>query len=174
VDGQINAIIPYNVPINTTLQLVVSNGPALSVPEPVVVAAAQPAVFTKDLTGKGAAIVVGVKPDSTQYLMDSNHPLSPGDVAIVYCAGLGPVDPPVAAGTATPLTGLSNTTNPVTATMGGQAAQVLFAGLAPGFAGLYQVNVLVPTGIPAGNDVPLVLTVAGQQSPPVTIYVAVQ
>ena len=171
VDGQINAIIPYDVPVNTTLQLVVSNGTALSVPEPVIVASAQPAVFTADLTGKGAGIVVGVRPDSSSYLVDSGHPLSPGDVAVIYCAGLGPVTPAVPAGTAAPLTSLSSTTNTVTATIGGQSAQVLFAGLAPGFAGLYQVNALVPAGVPAGSDV-LLLTAAGQQSPPVSVFVA--
>ncbi len=170
-DGQINAIVPYDVPVNTTLQLVVSNGPALSVPEPVIVASAQPAVFTKDLSGKGAGIVVGVKADQTQFLVDASHPLNPGDVAVIYCAGLGPVDPAVQAGTAASLTVLSSTTNTVTVSMGGQSARVLFAGLAPGYAGLYQVNALVPAGIPAANDVPLVLTAAGQQSTPVTIAV---
>jgi adhesin/invasin len=75
----------------------------------------------------------------------------------------------VAAGSAASLTQLSNTVNPVTVTIGGQSAQVLFGGLAPGFAGLYQVNAIVPGGIAPANDVPLMLTVAGQSSAPVTI-----
>ena len=172
MNGQINAILPYDIPVNTTLQLIVSNGPAISVPEPVVIAPAQAAVFTKDLTGKGAGIVVGVKADGTQFLVDAANPLREGDVAVIYCAGLGAVSPAVPAGSAAPLTSLSSATNPVTATMGGQSAQVLFAGLAPGFAGLYQVNAIVPSGITPGNNVTLLLTSAGQTSSPVTVAVA--
>ena len=171
VDGQINAIIPYDVPANATQQLIVMNGPAISVPEPIVIALAQPAVFTKDLNGRGAGIVVAVKADRTQFVIDASHPISVGDIAVIYCAGLGAVTPAVPAGTAASLTTLSNTVNPVTVTIGGQNAPVGFAGLAPGFAGLYQVNATVPGGITPGNDVPLVITAAGQKSATVTIAV---
>ncbi|MBK5291277.1 MAG: hypothetical protein JJE04_06340, partial [Acidobacteriia bacterium] len=64
--GQINAVIPYDLPVNTTQQLLVRRGTAYSLPEPVVVAAAQPAVFTKDQSGKGAGIVVGAKADGSR------------------------------------------------------------------------------------------------------------
>ena len=169
-NGQINAIVPYDVPPNTTQQIIVMNGPAISVPQPVTIAPAQPAVFTYS-SGTGAAIVVGVKADGTQYDVDANHPLSAGDGAVIYCAGLGPVNPTVSAGTAAPLAPLSYTTNPVTVTIGGQSAQVFFSGLAPGFAGLYQANVLVPAGITPGSAVPLIITEAGQSSAPVTVAV---
>jgi len=169
--GQVNAIIPYDIASNSTQQLIVMNGPAISVPEPVVIAPAEPAVFTQDFSGHGAGIVVGVRSDQTQFVVDANHPLSAGDVAVIYCAGLGPVNPSVPAGTAAPLTSLSQTTNPVTVTMGGVNAPVAFAGLAPGYAGLYQVNATVPSGITPGNNVQLVLTEAGQSSVPVTISV---
>ena len=53
----------------------------------------------------------------------------------------------------------------------GQNAQVQFAGLAPGFAGLYQVNVVVPEGVTAGANVPVILTTAGFSSPPVTVAI---
>jgi len=39
-----------------------------------------------------------------------------------------------------------------------------FAGLAPGFIGLYQVNVTVPAGTAPGLGIPLMLKVGGQQS----------
>jgi uncharacterized protein (TIGR03437 family) len=58
-----------------------------------------------------------------------------------------------------------------TVTIGGQLAQVGFSGLAPGSAGLYQVNVTIPTGITPGNAVPVVLTIAAVQSNSVTIAV---
>ncbi len=168
-DGQVNAVIPYDVPPNTTQQLIVSNGPALSVPEPVVIAPAQPAVFA---TGDGSGVVFDVKPGSTaQVLVDSNHPMSAGDAIVIYCAGLGPVNPPVEAGSAAPFSPPSTTTNPVTVTIGGKTAQVFFGGLVGGFAGLYQVNAYVPKGITPGNAVPLVLTVAGFESAPVAVAV---
>jgi len=169
--GQVNAIIPFGVPPNSTQQMIVMNGPAISVPEPVVIAPAEPAVFTQDYSGTGAGIVVGTHPDQTTFIVDTNHPLSAGDVATIYCAGLGPVNPAATAGTAAPLSPLSYTTNTVTVTMGGMNAPVTFAGLAPGYVGLYQINATVPSGITPGSGVPLVITEAGQSSVPVTITV---
>ncbi|MBZ5595662.1 MAG: hypothetical protein LAP39_25770 [Acidobacteriia bacterium] len=93
-----------------------------------------------------------------------------GDVIVVYCAGLGTVTAPVASGAAAPADPLSRTVTPVV-TIGGLPAQVMFSGLTPGYAGLYQVNAVVPAGVTPGDDVPLVLTIAGQASPAVTIAV---
>ena len=56
----------------------------------------------------------------------------------------------------------SATVNPVTMTIGGQPATVIYSGLTAGFPGLYQVNVMVPGGITTGDAVPVVMTVAGQ------------
>jgi len=135
----------------------------------VVIAPAQPAVFAQ---ADGSGVVFDVKPGSTeQILVDQNHPISAGDAIVIYCAGLGPVSPPVEAGTAAPSSPPAQTTNPVTVTIGGKTAQVFFSGLVGGFAGLYQVNANVPKGITAGDAVPLMLSVMGFKSAPVTVAV---
>jgi uncharacterized protein (TIGR03437 family) len=74
-------------------------------------------------------------------------------------------------GAAALLEPLSVTSNQVTLTIGGREATVLFAGLAPDFAGLYQVNALVPEGVEKDPEVPVLLTLAGQPSPVVTVPV---
>jgi hypothetical protein len=56
---------------------------------------------------------------------------------------------------------LNYTTNTIAALVGGQPATVLFAGLAPGFAGLYQINITIPTGLTAGDNI---LTIEGPDS----------
>ncbi len=92
--------------------------------------------------------------------------------AVVYSTGLGDVSPPIGTGQPAPSTEpLARTVNPVTVTIGGVSAQVLYAGLAPGYAGLYQVNALVPAGVSPGNQVPVVLSVAGQNSPAASVSV---
>jgi uncharacterized protein (TIGR03437 family) len=169
--GQINGIVPFNVSVNTTQQLLVSANGALSLPEPIVLATAQPAIFTRDQTGRGLGVIVGYKPHtSTPFLIDSQHPVSAGDTLVIYCTGLGPVDQPIAAGSPGPSSPPAKTLNPVTATIGGKNASVKFSGIAPVLA-VYQVNVVVPSGVPTGNNVPVVLSVRGLQSEPVTIIV---
>jgi uncharacterized protein (TIGR03437 family) len=168
-DGQVNAVVPYDVPPNSTQQLIVTNGPALSVPASVTIASTGPAVF---FTGDGAGIVDDYKPGSkVPVRVDASHPMSAGDAIVIYCAGLGPVSPPVTAGNAAPSSPPATTTNKVTVTIGGKPAQVFFSGLVGGLAGEYQVNAYVPKGITAGNTVPLVVTVAGFASAPVTVAV---
>jgi uncharacterized protein (TIGR03437 family) len=56
-------------------------------------------------------------------------------------------------------------------TIGGQAAQVLFAGLAPGFVGLYQINAVVPAAVSPGGSVTVVVTINNVSSNTVTIAV---
>jgi uncharacterized protein (TIGR03437 family) len=170
-NGQVNALVPYGINVNTAQQLVVSVGSSISVPQSVTLAAAAPGVFTKDGSGSGQGIIVGVDANQVQTLADTNSPVSPGEAVIIYCTGLGEVDPAVPTGAAAPLSPLSHTVNPVSVTIGGVPAQVLFAGLTPGFAGLYQVNALVPAGVTPGSQVSIVITAAGQQSKTVTIAV---
>jgi uncharacterized protein (TIGR03437 family) len=170
-DGQIVAVVPYDVPVNATQQMIVQRATAYSVPEPVAIAVAQPAVFTKDPSGKGAVLASGIKPDGTQYVVDADNPVAAGDTLVISCAGLGAVDPPVDAGAAGPSSPTSQTVNPVTVTIGGQDAPVASAVLAADLVGVYQVTVTVPDGIAPAPDVALVVTVAGQVSPAVTIAV---
>jgi uncharacterized protein (TIGR03437 family) len=60
------------------------------------------------------------------------------------------MNPSVAAGSTAGTTVLSYSVTSFTATIAGQNAPVVFSGLAPGFIGLGQVNVMIPSGIPSG------------------------
>jgi uncharacterized protein (TIGR03437 family) len=164
-----NVQVPYGVPVNSQYQLTVQHGTKLSVPQPLVVAQAQPGIFTTNQQGTGQGIIV--KSDGVT-LAKPGTPAAIGDTVVIYCTGLGPVSPAVAEGLPAPTTPpLSQTTNTVTVTIGGVNATVAFSGLAPGFAGLYQVNAVVPKGVVTGDAVPVALSLAGQTSPPVTMSI---
>ena len=90
---------------------------------------------------------------------------------MLYASGLGDVSPAVAAGSAAPSSPLSRTVLPVDLIIGGVRAEVAFAGLAPGFAGLYQVNAVVPSPVTPGDAVPVTIGVAGVSSPAVSMAV---
>jgi uncharacterized protein (TIGR03437 family) len=170
-DGQLNVLIPYDLAPNSTQQLIVLEGSAYSTPETVTIAPAQPAVFSQDQSGKGAGAITVVKANGAQFNSDASHPASAGDTLVIYCAGLGAVTPSVATGSAAPGSPPAKISTSITVTIGGQPAPVAFAGLTPTYAGLYQVNVTVPHGITPGPKVPVVLTVAGLSSPPVTVAI---
>jgi uncharacterized protein (TIGR03437 family) len=51
------------------------------------------------------------------------------------------------------------------------ALALSFAGLTPGFVGLYQVNAVLPSGVQTGADVPVTLSIDGQKSPLTTIAI---
>jgi uncharacterized protein (TIGR03437 family) len=159
--GQINAVVPFGLNTNTAYSVLVQRDLALSSPFAVNIADAQPGAF---LSG-GSAIVEDSRGTAPAFLVTPSAPAQAGDVLVIYCAGLGVTNQPVADGAASPGSPPTQTQAPVTVSIGGQNANVLFAGLTPTLVGLYQVNVVMPAGVTPGNAVPVLLTVAGQTSP---------
>ena len=169
-EDQVNAIVPFELTdrLNESLPLLVrrTDAQSVSVSEPVFVMAARPGVFTQSQSGIGPGAIQNV---NFQTVTQAN-PVKAGDAIIIYCAGLGEVDPPVASGTAAPSSPLAETAEQVTVTIAGLPAQVLFAGLTPSFASLYQVNAVVPQGVAQG-EVEVTVSLAGQTSSLVTVAV---
>jgi uncharacterized protein (TIGR03437 family) len=127
-----------------------------------------PHIFTVDASGKGqGAILVG----ATDQLAAPGSPATRGGYIAIFCTGLGAVTNQPATGAAALASPLSVSVITPTVTIGGAPAQVSFSGLAPGFAGLYQVNALVPLNVPPGNAVQVILSAGSVDSNAVTIAV---
>lgn len=126
-------------------------GNGSSAAQTVTVAAVSPGIFTVNGQGTGAGAIL--HPDNFR-LVSESEPARPGEFVSIFCTGPG----------------FSSTLAP-TVTIGGLQATVSFAGPAPGFVGLQQVNVQAPANAPKGSAVPLVLTIGGVASNTVTIAV---
>jgi uncharacterized protein (TIGR03437 family) len=168
--NQVNAVVPYEVSVDTTLQLIVQRGNTYSVPVQIDMAQAQPAVFSIG-GAPGAAGVIQVYPakGGQPYFASPSAPAHAGDPIVLYCTGLGLVSPAATDGVAPGQ--LSRTVSAPQLTVGGQSAPVSFAGLTPGFVGLYQVNAAVPSGTQTGASVPVTLAIDGQISPLITLAI---
>jgi hypothetical protein len=165
--GQVNVQVPFDAPVDTGFQLTVQQGAAQSLPTTLVITAAQPGIFTTDGTGTGQGAVY--RSDGIT-LAQPGTSASGGEAITIYCTGLGTVTPAISAGTPPPAGQLSYTDNTVSVTIGGQDAQATTGVLVPGHPGIYQVSAVIPSGV-SGDTVPVILTVAGAASPPVTMSV---
>jgi uncharacterized protein (TIGR03437 family) len=149
---QISFQIPFGIQPPATA--VVQHAGVESAPEPLALEPAAPALFsvTKDGRGQGAILHAGGA------LADPANPASVGEAIEIYGTGLGD------------LRARDERTIPIV-TIGGRAAEILFFGAAPGFVGLYQLNVRVPTGVAPGPTVPVRLSYLNRTSNEVTIAV---
>lgn len=146
--GQINALVPFAT-LGPTATVVVESGGTSSNAVAVPVAATAPGVFSLDSTGTGHGAVL----HSDYSLVDDKKPAVGGETVLVFLTGMGAVTPPVADGVAP---GASTIDAPVMVLAGGAQAQVGYAGMAPGYPGLYQLNVRLPAFLP-GPSVPLAI-----------------
>jgi uncharacterized protein (TIGR03437 family) len=141
--GQLNAQVPFDVPTDRPVTVTVSNAGAQSNAVSLNVRQAGPGIFTY---GSNRAVVQN--PDFS--VNSSSNPAHVGDIVLVYMTGGGPVSPSLSTGVATPSTTLYRAVGEVSFTIGGVQAETQFFGLTPGFIGLYQANLKVPS-LPAGD-----------------------
>src|SRR5271157_2422044 len=152
--GQINCIVPYATQ-GPTATIVVNNAGANSNTVTVPVAATAPGMFSSDQSGTGAGAIRHA--DFT--LVNATSPAVGGETVLLYLTGMGAVNPPLADGVGGGSSTLNNATAQVTVLAGGNAGTVSYSGLAPGFPGLYQINVTLPA-LPPGATGSLPLAIA--------------
>jgi len=159
-EGQINAQAPVEIvpgePVDVVVRYQRSESPPVQVPT----ARTAPGVFMLP----GGAQAVALNEDSS--VVQPGAPARRGRFLQIFGTGQGEVDPPLAAGDLAGGAGrLSRTVLPVRVEIGGRNAPVSFSGMAPGFAGLWQVNARIPEDAPAGDSVPLRVIIGGAASP---------
>jgi endo-1,4-beta-xylanase len=160
---QINFQVPWEVANQTTATIEVLRSGVVSQSATVPVVAAQPGIINYSSGGNNFGVIL----HANYQLADIGHPVQAGETVLIYCTGLGVVHSPPADGAAA--SGQTTIATPVV-TIGGISGAVPFSGLAPGFVGLNQVNVVIPQGVPSGNQ-PVVLKMGSAASPPVLIPV---
>ena len=165
--SQLSAIVPYGLSGASQLQVTYNGVASNTVTVPVV--DASPALFTLNAAGTGQAAVLNQ--DGT--VNSAINAAAQGSVVVLYGTGEGETDP-------TGVDGQFATTVypkpvlPVTVTVDGKAAAVLYAGAAPGqVAGLFQLNIKLPDGVSSGA-VPVVVTVGLRSSVASGVTIAVQ
>ncbi len=152
---QINFQVPSNIAPGTA-NLFVNRSGGQSALFQFTVTSSSPGIFQDTSNHAIAQNVVDYSVNS------STNPVASGDYVTVYLTGQGALNHPVADGTPAPTSPVSTATATATATIGGVNATVQFLGLTPGFSGLAQANILVPTL--GTGDYPLVITAGGYVS----------
>ena len=172
---QINFQMPATAAGSTVHVAVVSSG-VRGLTATVNVAPEVPGIFTTSASGTGQGAVLLANSDVIAAASGSipgrtSQPVARGEIVSIFCTGLGAVDPAVEAGQPAGDSPASVTLMTPVVLVGGVPTDVLFSGLAPGFVGLYQVNVRIPETAPVGDAVSLQIQIGGQSSNIATIAV---
>ncbi|MGA2742004.1 MAG: IPT/TIG domain-containing protein [Bryobacteraceae bacterium] len=175
---QVNVQVPSGVGAGVQPLVVTTKAGGAGNSYSVTVDAEQPGLLApSSFKVDGNQYVVALFPDNTTYVLPADavpgiasRPAQPGDTIILYGVGFGDVTPSIPAGE---LAGELNTlAAPFHVFFGTTEATLAYDGLAPGYVGLYQFNVVVPNV--AGNALtPLTFTLGGTHGTQ-TLYIAVQ
>jgi uncharacterized protein (TIGR03437 family) len=150
--GQINCLVPYST-TGATATIVVQNGTASSNTVTVPVAATSPGIYSLDQSGTGA----GAIEHANGSVVNAANPAIFGETVVVYLTGMGAVTPGVADGAASTGNPQNKTVAVPTVYVAAQQASAIFSGLAPGFPGLYQLNVTIPMTLSSMGNLPLAI-----------------
>lgn len=144
--GQINFVYANSTPGLTQVTVKNANGQNTV---NVRVAPAVPSIFLLDAASTAAAVDV-----TTGTVVSASAPFHAGDVMSLYLTGLGAT---------TTMSGLNYALIVPTVSVGGQSCPVSYAGRAPSFAGLDQINCVIPSGT-TGSAIPVIVTSNGRAS----------
>jgi uncharacterized protein (TIGR03437 family) len=146
--GQIAIIVPYSVTGPVAQIQVINNNTASNIVT-AFVRKTTPGLFTYPPDG----VSLGAFEHADGSLVTESSPAIPGETIQAFFTGLGAVSPAVPDGTAAPADTLSYANAQFAAFFGWARGKIIFAGLTPTLAGLYQVNVQVPSVVPTGDQV---------------------
>jgi uncharacterized protein (TIGR03437 family) len=149
--GQLAAIMPSSTPIGNAT-LTVSFGGQTSTPRAVRVVNSAFGTFTLNQGGSGPGIITNFESATSQPVNTALRSARPGQTLIMYGTGLGPLPAGTPDNAAAPAVAINQAN--VELFVGGRRAAVAYAGRAPGFAGLDQINFVVPAGVD-GCSVPV-------------------
>jgi uncharacterized protein (TIGR03437 family) len=144
-------IVPYAVDSPGSLvQIQVTNAGTKSNVAEVWSGDTSPGPFTLPPGGVGTG---AIRHNADGSVVTADNPAKAGEGVQIYVSGLGAVNPAVADGAASPTAEpFARVVNELQGVfINGVSANFTYAGLAPGFAGLYQINVIIPAGLPAGD-----------------------
>jgi trimeric autotransporter adhesin len=152
--NQVAAVAPFELS-GPNVQIVIENQNQIIGPLSEPIATAAPGIFTTSSSGQGQAVAF----NQNLSVNSATNPAAPGSLISLYLTGGGQTSPTSTDGSlASPP--LPLLTLPVAVTIGGQQAQVSFAGGAPGqVAGMVELTVEVPSGIQPGNAVPVTVQI---------------
>ena len=159
--GQVSAVVPYETfgKNSTEVQVVFQGQSSNTVSVPVVTST--PGVFTLDGSGSGPGAIV----NQNGTVNAANNPASAGSIVLIFATGEGQTNPDGTDGKPDGFPAPTPIAQPVSATIGGLNADVQYAGGVPGLvAGFLQVNLRLPSGVPASSAVPVILSIGGQSS----------
>lgn len=175
--GQINVQVPGNVPSGSSLPLVINSRGLVTAPMTLQIRARAPGVLAPASFKVGdRQYVVAVRPNGTFVANGSipnvpAAPAVPGETVTLYGTGFGFVRGASIGGQiaaiAAPLI------DTVEVKLSGQSATVSYAGLAPGLVGVYQINLIIPSGVPDG-DAQLEVITGGEPLAGQTLFLPVK
>lgn len=158
--SQVGAVVPSGISSKSSTAVQVKYSGAMSESVAIPVVGASPGLFTANEAGTGQGAIL-----NRDYSANSpQNPAHHGDTVLIYATGQGLFSPQPADGTLPVVSLLPIPRLPVTVTIGGANAEVEYAGAAPGFAGLMQINAIVPPGIATGNTAPVSIQVGDAPS----------
>ena len=164
---QVNAIVPAGLTPGQPVDVVVQFDTAASAPARMPVAATVFGLATLDASGSGSAAVLNQ--DGT--LNTASNPAPRGSIVSFFGVGAGESVPELFSGAIVVSTPYPKPAALVTATIGGQPAELTYVGAAPYLPeGVTQLNARIPPGIPAGAQT-VIVNVDGTASRPVTVSV---
>jgi uncharacterized protein (TIGR03437 family) len=159
--NQVLAVVPNDVTGKKSVQVRVENMVIRSLPITVPVQESAPALFTANYSGKGPVTALNQNSVANSGL----NLASKGSIVTLYATGAGAMDPPLLDGTIVSSQAASRPVLPVSVTIDGQPAEVLYTrALSQTVPGLLQINVRIPPNAGSGT-VSVVLTVGGFHSP---------
>ena len=143
----ISGVVPFAASGNRATVVVKSNGATSNTVE-VPLSPTAPGIFTITQNGLGS----GATMHADYSVVTQSNPAKAGEIVQVFVAGLGAVSPNVVDGDPAPATEpLSRVLSNVTVTVGGLPATIHYKGLAPTWAGLYQLNIELPMLLAPGT-----------------------